>query len=95
MPKMTATFETASPEVPEESALTDAFDALVERLSHQSVVKHFDAYTDIAWDEATSASTRGPAVGAPRRRSARCHRLVSEPDQPTRARLGLTPWRPT
>ena len=25
---------------------------LVRRLSHQSVVKHFDAYADIPWDDA-------------------------------------------
>jgi hypothetical protein len=28
----------------------DRFDALVRRLSHQSVVKHFDAYADVDWD---------------------------------------------
>jgi hypothetical protein len=29
----------------------DAYRALLARLSHQSVVKHFDAYADVAWDE--------------------------------------------
>jgi hypothetical protein len=29
----------------------DAFHALVQRLSAQSVTKHFDAYADIPWDE--------------------------------------------
>ncbi|MHB8464151.1 MAG: AurF N-oxygenase family protein [Acidimicrobiales bacterium] len=29
----------------------DRFTELVQRLSHQSVVKHFDAYADIAWDD--------------------------------------------
>ncbi len=28
----------------------DPYQALLSRLSHQSVVKHFDAYADIAWD---------------------------------------------
>ncbi|MGI8492663.1 MAG: diiron oxygenase [Acidimicrobiales bacterium] len=28
----------------------DAYVALLGRLSHQSVVKHFDAYADIDWD---------------------------------------------
>ncbi len=28
----------------------NAYKALLSRLSHQSVVKHFDAYTDIEWD---------------------------------------------
>lgn len=29
----------------------DAYRDLLARLSHQSVVKHFDAYADVAWDE--------------------------------------------
>jgi hypothetical protein len=29
---------------------SDAYFALIRRLSHQSVVKHFDAYADIEWD---------------------------------------------
>ena len=29
----------------------DRFTELVARLSHQSVVKHFDAYTDVSWDD--------------------------------------------
>src|SRR4030095_7324419 len=40
--------------VPEEERAstrrTESFPALVARLSRQSVVKHFDAYADIAWD---------------------------------------------
>lgn len=39
--------------VPEEErplAHAETFPQLVSRLSHQSVVKHFDAYADIAWD---------------------------------------------
>ena len=31
-------------------ARRESYPALVQRLSHQSVVKHFDAYADIAWD---------------------------------------------
>ena len=43
-------------EVPdEEHAATvrqrETYEALVRRLSHQSVVKHFDAYADIAWED--------------------------------------------
>jgi para-aminobenzoate N-oxygenase AurF len=30
---------------------TDRFTELVARLSHQSVVKHFDAFADVPWDE--------------------------------------------
>ncbi len=33
-----------------EVATADAFTALVNRLSRQSVEKHFDAYADVAWD---------------------------------------------
>lgn len=42
-------------DLPEEEAVRaprkESYDALVRRLSHQSVVKHFDAYADIAWDD--------------------------------------------
>jgi len=29
----------------------ETYEALVKRLSHQSVVKHFDAYADVPWDD--------------------------------------------
>ena len=29
----------------------DAYESLIGRLSHQSVVKHFDAYADVPWDD--------------------------------------------
>src|SRR4051812_28800742 len=32
-------------------ASADAYQSLIARLSHQSVVKHFDAYADVAWDD--------------------------------------------
>ena len=35
----------------EEEQRADRYTELVERLSHQSVVKHFDAYIDVPWDE--------------------------------------------
>jgi len=34
----------------EKAAQSDAYSDLILRLSHQSVVKHFDAYADIEWD---------------------------------------------
>ncbi|HMC38703.1 MAG TPA: diiron oxygenase, partial [Acidimicrobiales bacterium] len=34
------------------------WDALLARLSRQSVVKHFDAYADVAWDEPDMAIDR-------------------------------------
>lgn len=42
--------EELSVAVPHDRA-ADAFDRLVERLSVQSVDKHFDAYADIPWDD--------------------------------------------
>jgi hypothetical protein len=35
----------------EEEQRADRFTELVKRLSHQSVVKHFDAYVDVPWDD--------------------------------------------
>ncbi len=35
----------------DEEQRADRYTDLVKRLSHQSVVKHFDAYADVAWDE--------------------------------------------
>ena len=36
--------------VPEEERVGKAYTDLIHKLSHQSVVKHFDAYADIDWD---------------------------------------------
>jgi hypothetical protein len=54
----------------------DRFTELVQRLSHQSVVKHFDAYADVPWDDA--------AYGI----DANDPRWELEPDQG----LGATDW---
>jgi len=35
----------------DEEVDNDRYTELVARLSHQSVVKHFDAYADVAWDD--------------------------------------------
>jgi len=49
---MTDTFNLMSADVPvEESERPAEFEALVARLSRQSVTKHFDAYADVAWDD--------------------------------------------
>ncbi|MHB1486130.1 MAG: AurF N-oxygenase family protein [Acidimicrobiales bacterium] len=51
---MTDTLNASTPDVPqEEQERAEAFGALIERLSRQSVTKHFDAYADVAWDEDT------------------------------------------
>ena len=34
----------------DKAAEYDAYSGLIRRLNHQSVVKHFDAYADIDWD---------------------------------------------
>src|SRR3989441_5737144 len=36
--------------LPEEERIAATYQHLLRRLSHQSVVKHFDAYADIDWD---------------------------------------------
>jgi len=56
MPTPTGALLGASYQVPEEEGVRadskkrETYPALVRRLSHQSVVKHFDAYADIDWD---------------------------------------------
>ena len=45
------TATTVDDEVALETTSTDAYLSLLARLSQQSVVKHFDAYADIAWDD--------------------------------------------
>jgi hypothetical protein len=53
-----------------------AYRALIERLSRQSVAKHYDAYTDIPWDDPAYALVEGDA------------RWELTPDDP----LGATAW---
>jgi hypothetical protein len=47
---MTPPATTLDEEARVDAASSDAYLQLIERLSHQSVVKHFDAYADVAWD---------------------------------------------
>lgn len=54
MPPTAGSLLDASYAVPEEERATrrkETYPELVRRLSHQSVVKHFDAYADIPWDD--------------------------------------------
>jgi hypothetical protein len=52
---MTSPTPTSALELPDEeapaAAAADAYRALLERLSHQSVAKHYDAYADVPWDD--------------------------------------------
>src|ERR1700722_14877365 len=90
-PKMTATFEAATAEVPEEErSRDDAFAALVARLSQQSVTKHFDAYADVPWDdEAYRIDPEDPRWELPADDPLGATEWYQRLDQPTRARLGL------
>src|ERR1700681_215345 len=47
-----ATYEVPQEERLIEASRKDAYLSLIHKLSHQSVVKHFDAYADIDWDVA-------------------------------------------
>jgi hypothetical protein len=48
---MSEEFVVADEELAGHAPADDAFFDLIRRLSHQSVVKHFDAYADIDWDD--------------------------------------------
>jgi hypothetical protein len=48
---VTTFIETLPAEADTTAIDTDSYRALLARLSHQSVVKHFDAYADVPWDE--------------------------------------------
>jgi hypothetical protein len=69
----------------------EAYHGLVARLSHQSVVKHFDAYADIPWDDPAYAldpedSRFDLAPDSPLGATDWYRELPA----PTRARIGLT-----
>jgi para-aminobenzoate N-oxygenase AurF len=78
------------PEHEQRSVRGESYPALVARLSHQSVVKHFDAYADVDWDapeHAIDPTDPRWEVGADRPLGATTwYRALP---QPTRARLGL------
>ncbi|MHB8670279.1 MAG: AurF N-oxygenase family protein [Acidimicrobiales bacterium] len=46
----TISSELASEETLEVTGADDAYLALIARLSHQSVIRHYDAYADVDWD---------------------------------------------
>jgi hypothetical protein len=74
----------------EEEPLAGAWESMLARISHQSVVKHFDAYADVDWDSPAMAidpadplwelGSDDPLGGTEWYRSL---------PQPTRARIGL------
>ena len=90
---MTARFNAVTAEVPEdeeEQSRPDAFEALVARLSQQSVTKHFDAYADVPWDEeAYRIEPEDPRWELPADDPLGATEWYQCLAQPTRARLGL------
>ena len=81
---------TGLPEHERRASRSESYAALLARLSHQSVVKHFDAYADVDWDAPGHAIDQTDAcweVPADRPLGATAwYRALS---QPVRARLGL------
>lgn len=67
-----------------------AYDALVRRLSQQSVVKHFDAYADVPWDDpAYAIDPADPRWELPPDDPLGSTAWYRALPQPVRARLGL------
>ena len=74
----------------EQDAGPDAWASLLARLSHQSVVKHFDAYADVGWDEPEMAlDPTDPRFELTERDSLGATAWYKALPQETRARLGL------
>jgi hypothetical protein len=59
---VTTTLDLTEEEIaPIGTGTSDAYERLLARLSHQSVIKHFDAYADIDWDGVDFAIDRSDA----------------------------------
>ena len=88
---MTDTLETPSPDVPQEDEeRAEAFETLVERLSRQSVTKHFDAYADVNWDDdAHRIDPLDPVWELGPDDTLGSTQWYQDLSQPMRARLGL------
>ncbi len=68
----------------------ESFGALVERLSRQSVAKHFDAYEDVPWDDPAHAIDQDdPRWERPETDPLGATRWYREQPAGVRARLGL------
>jgi hypothetical protein len=74
----------------DETERADRFTDLVERLSHQSVVKHFDAYADVAWDDpAYAIDPSDPRWELPHDDGLGATEWYSDQPPEVRARIGL------
>lgn len=68
----------------------EAYQRLLARLSHQSVVKHFDAYADVPWDDPAFAIDPGdPRLELSDRDPLGATAWYKAQPQPVRARIGL------
>jgi hypothetical protein len=91
---MQATAATLRLDVPEEEranvAEDEAYRRFLARLSHQSVVKHFDAYADVPWDDpAFALDPTDPLLELPPDDLLGATAWYRSLPQPVRARLGL------
>ncbi|MGH7822786.1 MAG: AurF N-oxygenase family protein [Candidatus Binatia bacterium] len=72
------------------AARRESYSDLVERLSRQSVVKHFDAYADVAWDsEELRIDPEDPRWELDRDEALGATAWYRSQAQPIRARIGL------
>jgi hypothetical protein len=90
----TLTADLSTAELPEEerqqSAGDEAYRRLLARLAHQSVLKHYDAYADIPWDDpAYAIDPSDPRFELPDDDPLGATAWYRSQPQPTRARLGL------
>ncbi|HUC36943.1 MAG TPA: diiron oxygenase [Acidimicrobiales bacterium] len=68
----------------------DAYVDLLKRLSRQSVVKHFDSYADVPWDEPEMAvDPDDPRWELPHTDPLACHDWYRSQPAGTRSRIGL------
>jgi hypothetical protein len=68
----------------------EGYEALLGRLSHQSVVKHYDAYADIAWDSSDFAiDPEDPRWELPEDDTLSVTAWYRSQPEPVRARIGL------
>jgi hypothetical protein len=85
---------TSSGELPEEERqqvdAAEAYRSFLGRLSHQSVVKHYDAYADIPWDDpAYAVDPEDPRFALPEDDPLGATAWYRNQPAPMRARIGL------
>ena len=91
---MTTAVANLTGELPQEERAAveaeEAYQRLLARLSHQSVVKHFDAYADVPWDDpAFAIDPSDPRLELSANDALGATAWYRALPQPTRARIGL------